>query len=164
MDATITSRGGRAPPGQNTRMPCARSRSLASAPGSRDPNPSPAHVLTCSAPLVCQNRAPSHAPNGVATPPCTRSWQQSRRSPPTVMNTHAGAPPPSAPHAPELPLNTALMFPLPHPLKLWGLRESRGGSQTVNPGFVTDPRPFWEVTAAGFRDLIDTNLNGYFLV
>jgi NAD(P)-dependent dehydrogenase (short-subunit alcohol dehydrogenase family) len=38
------------------------------------------------------------------------------------------------------------------------------GMQTVNPGFVTDPRPFWEVTAAGFRDLIDTNLAGYFLV
>src|SRR5258708_38915725 len=45
------------------------------------------------------------------------------------MNTRAGAPPPSAPHAPGLPLNTALMFPLPHPLKLWGLRESRGGSR-----------------------------------
>jgi hypothetical protein len=66
--------------------------------------------------------------NDAATPLCTRSCRQSRRSPPTVMNTHAGAPPPSAPHAPELPLNTALMFPLPHPLKLWGLRESRGGS------------------------------------
>jgi hypothetical protein len=51
-----------------------------------------------------------------------------RRAPPTVMNTRAGAPPPSAPHAPGLPLNTVLMFPLPHPLKLWGLRESRGGS------------------------------------
>jgi hypothetical protein len=44
------------------------------------------------------------------------------------MNTRAGAPPPSAPRAPGLPLNTVLMFPLPHPLKLWGLLESRGGS------------------------------------
>src|SRR6266851_7775089 len=43
-----------------------------------------------------------------------------------MMNTHAGAPPPSAPDAPGLPLNTVLMFPLPHPLKLWGLRRKSG--------------------------------------
>jgi hypothetical protein len=109
-------------------MPCARSRSLASAPGSRVPNPSPAHVLTCSSPLVCQSRAPSYGPNGAATPPCNRSWQQSRRSPPhcdeyscrgsaTIRTARFG-----------LPLNTVLMFPLPHPLKFWGLRKSRGGS------------------------------------
>ncbi len=38
------------------------------------------------------------------------------------------------------------------------------GMQTVNPAFMTDPKPFWEISSAGFRDLIDTNLTGYFLV
>ncbi|HEY3823571.1 MAG TPA: SDR family oxidoreductase [Bryobacteraceae bacterium] len=38
------------------------------------------------------------------------------------------------------------------------------GMGTVNPRFATDPHPFWEVSASGFRDLIDTNLTGYFLV
>jgi NAD(P)-dependent dehydrogenase (short-subunit alcohol dehydrogenase family) len=38
------------------------------------------------------------------------------------------------------------------------------GMRTVNPRFITDPRPFWEVSADGFRAVIDTNLTGYFLV
>jgi len=38
------------------------------------------------------------------------------------------------------------------------------GMRTVNPNFLSDPQPFYKVTAAGFRDLIDTNLTGYFLV
>jgi NAD(P)-dependent dehydrogenase (short-subunit alcohol dehydrogenase family) len=38
------------------------------------------------------------------------------------------------------------------------------GMRTVNPDFLTRPQPFYEVSAAGFRDLIDTNLTGYFLV
>jgi len=38
------------------------------------------------------------------------------------------------------------------------------GMRTVNPEFLTRPQPFYEVSAAGFRDLIDTNLTGYFLV
>jgi gluconate 5-dehydrogenase len=38
------------------------------------------------------------------------------------------------------------------------------GMRTVNPDFLNDPKPFYEVPAAGFRDLIDTNLTGYFLV
>jgi NAD(P)-dependent dehydrogenase (short-subunit alcohol dehydrogenase family) len=38
------------------------------------------------------------------------------------------------------------------------------GMRTVNPEFMTEPQPFWKVSAAGFRDLIDTNLTGYFLV
>jgi NAD(P)-dependent dehydrogenase (short-subunit alcohol dehydrogenase family) len=54
-------------------------------------------------------------------------------------------------------------------VQLWGgidvlINNAGIGMQTVNPGFVTDPRPFWEVPAAGFRDLIDTNLTGYFLI
>jgi len=38
------------------------------------------------------------------------------------------------------------------------------GMRTVNPDFLTQPQPFYEVTAEGFRNLIDTNLTGYFLV
>jgi NAD(P)-dependent dehydrogenase (short-subunit alcohol dehydrogenase family) len=38
------------------------------------------------------------------------------------------------------------------------------GMRTVNPRFFTDPRPFFEVDAAGFADVVATNLTGYFLV
>ena len=38
------------------------------------------------------------------------------------------------------------------------------GMRTVNPAFVTHPQGFWEVPAEGFRDVVDTNLTGYFLV
>jgi NAD(P)-dependent dehydrogenase (short-subunit alcohol dehydrogenase family) len=38
------------------------------------------------------------------------------------------------------------------------------GMRTVNPRFLTDPQPFWEVSADGFRDVVATNLTGYFLV
>lgn len=38
------------------------------------------------------------------------------------------------------------------------------GMKTVNPRFLVEPQPFFEVTPEGFRDLIDTNLTGYFLV
>jgi NAD(P)-dependent dehydrogenase (short-subunit alcohol dehydrogenase family) len=38
------------------------------------------------------------------------------------------------------------------------------GMRTVNPRFLTDPQPFWAVTPGGFRDVVDTNLTGYFLV
>jgi NAD(P)-dependent dehydrogenase (short-subunit alcohol dehydrogenase family) len=38
------------------------------------------------------------------------------------------------------------------------------GMRTVNPDFLTSPQPFFQVSAKGFRDVIDTNLTGYFLV
>lgn len=38
------------------------------------------------------------------------------------------------------------------------------GMRTVNPDFLTRPRGFWEVSPEGFRDVVDTNLTGYFLV
>jgi gluconate 5-dehydrogenase len=38
------------------------------------------------------------------------------------------------------------------------------GMRSVNPRFLTDPRPFWQVSPDGFRDLVATNLTGYFLV
>jgi gluconate 5-dehydrogenase len=38
------------------------------------------------------------------------------------------------------------------------------GMRTVNPDFLTDPQPFWEVAPSGFRDVIETKLTGVFLV
>jgi gluconate 5-dehydrogenase len=38
------------------------------------------------------------------------------------------------------------------------------GMRTVNPHFLSDPRPFWDVPPDGFRDLVATDLTGYFLV
>ena len=38
------------------------------------------------------------------------------------------------------------------------------GMRTVNPRFLTEPQPFWEVTPAGFRDVVDTKVVGCFLM
>ncbi len=38
------------------------------------------------------------------------------------------------------------------------------GMRTVNPRFMTDPQPFWEVSPDGFRDVIATKATGSFLV
>jgi NAD(P)-dependent dehydrogenase (short-subunit alcohol dehydrogenase family) len=38
------------------------------------------------------------------------------------------------------------------------------GMRTVNPRFMTEPRPFWDVTPAGFRDVLETKATGAFLV
>jgi gluconate 5-dehydrogenase len=38
------------------------------------------------------------------------------------------------------------------------------GMRTVNPRFMTEPQPFWEVTPDGFRDVLATKVTGSFLV
>ncbi|MHB1986429.1 MAG: SDR family NAD(P)-dependent oxidoreductase [Acidimicrobiales bacterium] len=38
------------------------------------------------------------------------------------------------------------------------------GMRTVNPRFLTDPIPFFEVSPEAFGDVVATNLTGYFLV
>src|SRR3954471_6502420 len=38
------------------------------------------------------------------------------------------------------------------------------GMRTVNPRFMTDPKPFWDVPPAGFRDVLETKATGCFLV
>jgi NAD(P)-dependent dehydrogenase (short-subunit alcohol dehydrogenase family) len=38
------------------------------------------------------------------------------------------------------------------------------GMRTVNLRFLTEPAAFWTVPPDGFRDVVDTNLTGYFLV
>ena len=38
------------------------------------------------------------------------------------------------------------------------------GMRTVNPHFMTEPMGFWQVSPDGFRDLLATNVVGYFLV
>lgn len=38
------------------------------------------------------------------------------------------------------------------------------GMRTVNPDFMTVPQPFWTVSPERFRDLLATNVTGYFLL
>jgi NAD(P)-dependent dehydrogenase (short-subunit alcohol dehydrogenase family) len=38
------------------------------------------------------------------------------------------------------------------------------GMRTVNPRFMTETQPFWEVSPAGFRDVAETKVVGSFLV
>jgi gluconate 5-dehydrogenase len=38
------------------------------------------------------------------------------------------------------------------------------GMRTVNPQFLTEPMPFWMVSPAGFRDVVETKVTGSFLV
>jgi gluconate 5-dehydrogenase len=38
------------------------------------------------------------------------------------------------------------------------------GMRTVNPRFLSERQPFWEVAPAGFRDVVDTKLVGCFLM
>src|SRR5882757_5913430 len=38
------------------------------------------------------------------------------------------------------------------------------GMRTVNPRFMTEPQPFWEVPPAAFRDVLETKATGTFLV
>jgi NAD(P)-dependent dehydrogenase (short-subunit alcohol dehydrogenase family) len=38
------------------------------------------------------------------------------------------------------------------------------GMRSVNPRFMTEPQPFWEVPPAGFRDVLETKATGTFLV
>jgi len=37
------------------------------------------------------------------------------------------------------------------------------GMRTVNARFLSDPQPFWEVAADGFRDVLETKVTGCFL-
>jgi gluconate 5-dehydrogenase len=37
------------------------------------------------------------------------------------------------------------------------------GMRTVNPRFLTDPQPFWQVPPPAFAAVVATNLTGYFL-
>jgi NAD(P)-dependent dehydrogenase (short-subunit alcohol dehydrogenase family) len=38
------------------------------------------------------------------------------------------------------------------------------GMRTVNPRFMSEPQPFWEVSPTGFRDVLDTKMLGCFLM
>jgi NAD(P)-dependent dehydrogenase (short-subunit alcohol dehydrogenase family) len=38
------------------------------------------------------------------------------------------------------------------------------GMRTVNPRFMTEPQPFWEVSPAGFHDVLETKVTGTFQV
>ena len=56
-----------------------------------------------------------------------------------------------------------------HALDEWGgvdmLVNNAGiGMRTVNPRFLSQPQPFWEVTPGGFRDVVETKVLGCFLM
>jgi NAD(P)-dependent dehydrogenase (short-subunit alcohol dehydrogenase family) len=38
------------------------------------------------------------------------------------------------------------------------------GMRTVNPRFMSEPQPFWEVAPTGFRDVVETKVVGCFLM
>jgi NAD(P)-dependent dehydrogenase (short-subunit alcohol dehydrogenase family) len=38
------------------------------------------------------------------------------------------------------------------------------GMRSVNPRFLSEAQPFWDVSPDGFRDLVATNVTGYFLM
>ena len=38
------------------------------------------------------------------------------------------------------------------------------GMRSVNPRFMSEPQPFWEVPPAGFRDVVQTKVVGCFLM
>ena len=38
------------------------------------------------------------------------------------------------------------------------------GMRTVNPRFLSDPQPFWDVPPDGFRDVLETEVTGCFLM
>jgi NAD(P)-dependent dehydrogenase (short-subunit alcohol dehydrogenase family) len=38
------------------------------------------------------------------------------------------------------------------------------GMRTVNPRFMSEPQPFWDVTPTGFRDVVETKVVGCFLM
>ena len=38
------------------------------------------------------------------------------------------------------------------------------GMRTVNPRFMAEPQPFWDVPPVGFRDVLETKVTGCFLV
>jgi NAD(P)-dependent dehydrogenase (short-subunit alcohol dehydrogenase family) len=38
------------------------------------------------------------------------------------------------------------------------------GMRTVNPRFLSEPQPFWEVSPGGFRDVLETKVAGCFLM
>jgi NAD(P)-dependent dehydrogenase (short-subunit alcohol dehydrogenase family) len=38
------------------------------------------------------------------------------------------------------------------------------GMRTVNPRFMSEPQPFWDVSPAGFRDVVETKVVGCFLM
>jgi gluconate 5-dehydrogenase len=56
-----------------------------------------------------------------------------------------------------------------HAVDAWGgldmLVNNAGiGMRTVNPRFMSEPQPFWEVGPAPFRDVVDTKVVGCFLM
>src|SRR5262245_43393602 len=132
MKAIMACVGGRAPPGQNTRSPCAGSHWLGEAPDS------PARGLSAWLPCRWSGQAcarcrprPS-SPTRSASATYSLSCPLSRRSPPTATHAHPRDPPPSAPHGrgPQAKTCSLSCSSWLHLLRSGSLRQTRGGSGT----------------------------------
>src|SRR5690348_8816114 len=130
MNEIMASTGGRAPPGQNTLMPCAGFRSPAAVPGSPALAPSSAPVHRSLGQAVSLDRARPVAPTCATSRPCSRSSMQSNSSLPIATRDRLHAPAPCAPRVPGLQEKIDLMSSSSwlHLLKLWSLRQTRSGS------------------------------------
>src|SRR5690606_13209782 len=91
--------GGRAPPGQNKRSPCAESRWPAEARGSpaQEPSSSPPYPSTNRP--ACRHRSRLSSPNPAACASNSRSWRRSTGRQSSGRNDQLRDPTPSARHA-----------------------------------------------------------------
>src|SRR4051812_2207073 len=159
MKAIMASTGGRAPPGQNKRKPCAGSRLLAAVPGSpaRAPSTGPAPRSSCRP--EAPRRVRADAATSAGFPRCSRSWPRSSRSPSTAKRARPGARSPFARLAPSPQASSSSLsswFPWLHPLRRGSLRETRGGSdrqiaRSLSLARSTVALTLERATAAGLR-------------
>src|SRR5262245_22200947 len=141
MNAIMASLGGRAPPGQNKLTPCAESRSLVEAPGSRAPGPSASRLCRSERQPAYRCRPPPSSPIPEASVPCSRSWLRSKPPLPIATGAHARGPEPAAPRGNGPQAKTCCLSACSwlHFLKCWSLRQTRRGSSVRLDRFIYDP-------------------------
>jgi hypothetical protein len=126
--------GGRAPPGRNTRTPCAGSHWPAAVPGSRVQAPSASQPYLSSGRAGARCRARLASPTHSASAQYNRSSLLSTQSSASGTDTPPRDPAPSVPLAPELQakIGSSSCLSSLHLLKGWSLRQTRGGSVRDN--------------------------------
>ena len=108
-----------------------RSHRMAKVAGAITRSDQPFGLRATSSAASHPHRALPAGPTGAASPPCSRTWPRSRRSPPIASHSRQHDPTPAERPAPATLLNTDPVFPdAPslHPLESWSLRQTRRGS------------------------------------
>ena len=108
-----------------------RSHRMAKVAGAITRSDQPFGLRATSSAASHPHRALPAGPTGAASPPCSRTWPRSRRSPPIASHSRQHDPTPAERPAPATLLNTDPVVPdAPslHPLKSWSLRKTRRGS------------------------------------